>query len=280
MRWDRGYTSSDIEDRRNSSGIGGGGGMLPIGALFGIGRIFGWKGVLVALVIFGAIAYGGNSLCNGGYVGGGDSNNHAVSTDTSRGETDDSVHFAGYVLDDVQSFWAKQISGYPRAHLVLFRNGIGSACGNATTAVGPFYCPNDRKVYLDLAFFDELRKRFGAPGDFAQAYVIAHELGHHVQNLEGLLRNSTGEGHNQIPIELQADCLAGAWGRDAQKRGLVEVGDIDEALGAAAAVGDDTLQKKATGHVSPESWTHGSAAQRKEAFQKGFDGGPQACGVK
>jgi uncharacterized protein len=278
MRWDRGYTSSDIEDRRNSSGVGMSGGTIPLGALFGIGRAFGWKGVVVALAIFAALAYGGTSLCSGGYVGGGDATRHPpVSSDTKHGE-DDAVHFVGYVLDDVQGYWAKQVSGYPRAHLVLFRNGIGSACGNATTAVGPFYCPNDRKVYLDLAFFDELRRRFGAPGDFAQAYVIAHELGHHVQNLSGLLRE-TSNGRQQIPIELQADCLAGAWGRDARARGLLEVGDVDEALAAAAAVGDDTLQKKATGHVSPETWTHGSSAQRKAAFQKGFDGGPQACGV-
>jgi predicted metalloprotease len=159
---------------------------------------------------------------------------------------------------------------------VLFRDRVDSACGTASSAVGPFYCPIDHKVYIDLTFYDQLRSRFGAPGDFAQAYVIAHEVGHHLQNINGKL--GKGEVH-QIDVELQADCLAGAWAQDAEKRQLVEVGDIDEALNAAAQIGDDTIQRKTQGRVQPETWTHGSAAQRSSAFKKGYQGGVSACGL-
>ena len=138
------------------------------------------------------------------------------------------------------------------------------------------HCQVDHKVYIDLEFYDELKRRFGAPGDFAQAYVIAHEVGHHVQNLKHLL----GKGSvDQIHIELQADCLAGAWAKDADRRGLVETGDVDEALNAATQIGDDMIQKKTQGYVQPETWTHGSSAQRRGSFQKGYDGGPEACGI-
>jgi len=160
--------------------------------------------------------------------------------------------------------------------LTLFRESVSSACGTASAAVGPFYCPLDRKVYIDLSFYDLLRERFGAPGDFAQAYVVAHEVGHHVQNQKGLL----GKGEvNQIETELQADCLAGAWAKDASARGLVEVGDVDEALNAAAQIGDDTIQRKTQGRVQPETWTHGSAAQRSSSFKRGLEGGVAACGL-
>jgi predicted metalloprotease len=187
------------------------------------------------------------------------------------------VHFVGFVFDDVQNTWRKQIPGYEDARVVLFRRGIRSGCGTATTAVGPFYCPVDNKVYLDLSFYDELRAQFGAPGDFAEAYVIAHEVGHHVQDLKGLLG---GKGRdNSIHTELQADCLAGAWAKDANARGLLEMGDLDEALNAASQIGDDTLQRKSQGYVQPETWTHGSSAERKANFQKGFDGGAAACGI-
>ena len=180
------------------------------------------------------------------------------------------------MLDDVQKTWSQQIRGYENTRLELFRDQINSACGTATAAVGPFYCPLDHKVYIDLAFYDMLRDRFGAPGDFAQAYVIAHEVGHHVQNLRGLL----GKGEvNQIETELQADCLAGAWAQDANRRGLLEVGDVDEALNAAAQIGDDTIQRKTQGKVQPETWTHGSAAQRSSSFKKGLEGGAAACGI-
>jgi len=281
MRWDRGHRSSNIEDRRASGGMRGGMGGLPLGSLLAVGSRFGWKGILVALLVVGAVTYGG--VCSGGgmsCLGGGDSGDRQVATQPQapqRAEGDELARFVGFVLDDVQTTWREQLDGYETTKLVLFRNQIGSACGTATSAVGPFYCPVDHKVYIDLAFYEQLHRRFGAPGDFAQAYVIAHEIGHHVQNLNGLL----GRGEvNQIETELQADCLAGAWAREAERRQLLEIGDIDEALGAAAAIGDDTIQRKTQGHVQPETWTHGSAEQRSSAFRKGLQGGAQACGLR
>jgi predicted metalloprotease len=280
MRWDRGYESPNIEDRRSSSPFGwGGGGGLPLGALLAVAGRFGIKGILIALLLVGVMTYGG--VCGGGgmsCLGGGDPGPRVASRDEPATErapaTDETARFVGFVLDDVQETFRKQLRGYETAKLVLFRDQVGSACGSASAAVGPFYCPLDRKVYIDLAFYDLLRERFGAPGDFAQAYVIAHEVGHHVQDLSGLL--GRGEVH-QIETELQADCLAGAWAQDAERRQLVEVGDIDEALNAAAQIGDDTIQRKTQGRVQPETWTHGSAAQRSGAFRKGYRGGLGAC---
>jgi len=289
MRWDRGNNSSNIEDRRSEGGAGGGlgfggggGGGLPLWGLLAIAGRFGWKGILIALVVIGGLMYGGN-FCggSGGTVSPPPPSEHqgAVPSSQSRGAAtdDDAKHFVGDVLDDVQKTWRDQLRGYEDAKLVLFRNSIRSACGTATSAVGPFYCQVDHKVYIDLAFYDMLRQRFGAPGDFAQAYVIAHELGHHVQNLRGLL------GHDDVSsvkVELQADCLAGAWAKSADSRGKVEVGDIDEALNAATQIGDDTIQRKQTGHVQPETFTHGSAAQRTGAFRQGYQGGAAACGIQ
>lgn len=160
---------------------------------------------------------------------------------------------------------------------MVFRGAVDSACGTTSAAVGPFYCPLDRKVYIDLGFYTELSRRFGAPGDFAQAYVIAHEVGHHIQNLRGVLNQSEGDS---VETELQADCLAGVWAASADRRDLLEIGDVEEALGAAAAIGDDTLQKKTQGYVQPETWTHGSSRQRVGAFRKGKSGGTAAaCGL-
>jgi hypothetical protein len=256
-------------------GIGGGGG-LPLGGLLAIASRFGWKGILVAVVVIGAMTYGG--MCGGGGIssclGGGTSAPATSSESTKAPANDEQANFIGFVLDDVQKTWREQLKNYETTKLVLFRNRVSSACGSASSAVGPFYCPVDHKVYIDLTFFDQLRDRFGAPGDFAQAYVIAHEVGHHVQNINGLL--GKGEVH-QIETELQADCLAGAWAKDAEKRQLLEVGDIDEALNAAAQIGDDTIQRKTQGHVQPETWTHGSAAQRSAAFKKGYGTGVNAC---
>jgi hypothetical protein len=195
------------------------------------------------------------------------------------------VQFVSFVLDDVQSVWTKQLAAmgreYPHAKLVLFRDGIDSGCGAAQAASGPFYCPEDRKVYVDLAFFDELSQRFGAPGDFAQAYVLAHEVGHHVQNLLGIAGKVTRAQQENpreanalsVRLELQADCLAGVWAHSTQERNLLESGDVDEAIGAAAAVGDDRLQKMARGRVQPETFTHGSSKERVGWFKHGMEAG-------
>jgi predicted metalloprotease len=190
-----------------------------------------------------------------------------------------------FVLDDVQKTWTGilQAKGVPYQHakLVLFRDLTSSGCGTAQTETGPFYCPADAKVYIDLGFYDELQRRFGAPGQFAQAYVLAHELGHHVQNLLGIerkVRNLQGQNpgaRNEISVrmELQADCLAGVWAHSTEQRNLLEAGDVQSALGAAAAVGDDRLQRMSRGQVSPDSFTHGTSAQRMEWFQRGMSGG-------
>jgi predicted metalloprotease len=200
------------------------------------------------------------------------------------------VEFMSFVLDDVQGFWSDTFAqsgrDYRRAKLVLLEGATHSGCGGATADSGPHYCPADENVYLDLGFFRELRERFGAPGDFAQAYVMAHEIAHHVQNLTGI----SDEVHRQqqanpgdanelsIRLELQADCLAGVWAFTAYERRLLETGDLREGLDAAAAVGDDRIQKQATGRVDRESWTHGSAEQRVSWFTTGYeDGDPNAC---
>lgn len=195
------------------------------------------------------------------------------------------VLFMSAVLDSVQSFWGRTLpaSGvqYQRAQLVLFRNATSTACGYGESAAGPFYCPGDGKVYIDLSFFEELKSRFGAPGDFAQAYVLAHEVGHHVQNILGMsdrvhrAQQQNPQAANQLSVrlELQADCYAGMWAHLAAQQGILEAGDVEEGLGAAAAVGDDRLQRQATGRVSPESWTHGSSEQRMQWFQRGLQGG-------
>jgi predicted metalloprotease len=199
------------------------------------------------------------------------------------------VDFVDAVTNDAQDTWAKLMGGrYRRTQVVLFRDAIQSACGSASAATGPFYCPGDQKVYLDLGFFEELDKRFGAPGDFAQAYVITHEIGHHVQNLLGLgvgAPSRPGANSASVAIELQADCFSGVWGHAASASGRFEAGhvqlepgDADEAIRAAGAIGDDRLQKMATGRVMPDRFTHGSSAQRVEAFKQGFDSGdPRAC---
>ena len=194
------------------------------------------------------------------------------------------------MLDDTQKTWTEILPEqsnrpYRHAKLVLFRDYTRSGCGGAQSATGPFYCPEDEKVYIDLAFFDELKRRFGAPGEFAQAYVLAHELGHHVQKILGIeqkvtqLQQSDPRQRNPLSVrlELQADCFAGIWAHSTQQRGLLDPADIQSALGAAAAVGDDRLQKMSTGHVSPESFTHGSSDQRMTWFRKGFDSGSIAA---
>ena len=205
-------------------------------------------------------------------------------------EEEKMTQFVSFVLDDVQGTWEKifasQGQTYRHARLVLFNDTVRSGCGYAETAMGPFYCPADEKVYIDLGFYRELQERFGAPGDFAQAYVIAHEFGHHVQNQLGVsgkverLQQQDPRRANELSVrlELQADCLAGVWAHSTSQRDLLQAGDVEEAMTAASAVGDDRIQQQATGRVNPETWTHGSAAQRAQWFNTGLESGDlQRC---
>jgi uncharacterized protein len=189
------------------------------------------------------------------------------------------------VVNSVQEYWGNAFRGYEPTQTIFFEGSISTGCGNASSAVGPFYCPADRMVYIDLGFFDELSAQFGATGDLAQAYVIAHEYGHHVQNLSGVLRRAqggeTGPQSDAVRVELQADCYAGAWIGNAQRTGLIEEitrADLQEALGAAQSIGDDRIQEKAQGQVNPEAWTHGSAEQRQSWLGRGIEGkSPNSC---
>jgi len=270
VRWDRNYSSSEVEDRRGEDPVAGGGGGVPLFGILRFFSMFGWKGTLVGLVIAGALFVGSQFT--------GSSHHHLASRPAATSPQEDELfHFVQYVFDDVQTSWRTRLPGYKDARLVVFRNSTHSACGVATEAVGPFYCPRDREVYIDLGFYDELRRRFGAPGDFAQAYVIAHEIGHSVQDQLGLLHD---QRRDSVKIELQADCLAGAWAQDAERRGELEPGDLSEALNAATQIGDDMIQRREQGYVQPETFTHGTSQQRRESFQAGHDGGPAACGVK
>jgi predicted metalloprotease len=218
-------------------------------------------------------------------TGGGDAT-RATETQTTGSTTtkdDREKHFVAFVLDDAQKNWheifAQQGRQYQNAKLVLFNGATSTACGYGQAATGPFYCPGDERVYIDLSFYDELARRFGAAGDFAQAYVIAHEIGHHVQHQLGTTaaveRRSQrqGESSASVRLELQADCYAGIWAHSTDTRGLLEKGDIDEALTAAAAIGDDRLQKKSGGVVAPESFTHGTSEQRARWFKTGYQSG-------
>jgi predicted metalloprotease len=284
MRWTPGGESQDVEDRRDESG-GGGGGFQFGGMHIGIG------GAILLLILSFVFKTNFFALLSGG---GSSSPGPATVTkhDPARDATEKPlVQFVSFVLDDTQKTWTEllpQQAGkqYHHAKLVLFRDSIQSGCGGAEAATGPFYCPGDERVYIDLGFFDELKRRFGAPGEFAQAYVLAHELGHHVQNILGIERklrqlqedNPRAQKPLSVKMELQADCFAGIWAHSTQQRGLLEKGDVESALGAASAVGDDRLQKMATGHVNPDSFTHGSSEQRMTWFRKGLDSGSiDAC---
>jgi uncharacterized protein len=277
MRWTPGGRSDDLEDRRDDSG-GGGGGFNLGGAHIGIG------GFLILLVL--SLVFKKDFLSLAG-VGGGSSTPVQVSQpDQARDQREEpEVQFVSFVLDDTQKTWTEILTSqgipYRHAKLVLFRDSIDSACGMAQSASVPFYCPGDEKVYIDLGFFDELKQRFGVPGEFAQAYVIAHEIGHHVQKLTGIeqkaraaqQRNPGAANQISIALELQADCFAGVWGHSTDQRKLLDPGEVKEGLNAAAAVGDDRLQRMSTGRVNPETFTHGSSQQRMEWFQRGFSTG-------
>jgi predicted metalloprotease len=274
MRWTPGGRGN-IQDMRGRSG----GTAVPLG----IG------GVLVLLVLSWFTGVDFLSLFSGGSP-----NTEMVGTSGSVQSTpqeEQMVDFVDAVANDIQDTWGELMRGrYERTKVVLFRDAISSACGFAQAATGPFYCPSDHKVYLDLGFFRELDDRFGAPGDFAQAYVVAHEFGHHVQNLTGMTARvqqdpRSGAASQSVALELQADCFAGVWGHAASRQGRfqaghveLEPGDADEALRAAAAIGDDRLQRMATGRVAPERFTHGSSQQRMDWFRRGMDAGdPNRC---
>ena len=274
MRWTRGGTSGNIEDRRGIR-IGRGG--------IGVG--------LGGVVILGLLSLltGQNFLALLGPL-----SEMTSQTTTEEGpiestpEEDERVQFVSFVLDDAQGTWAKLLPGrYRPAKLVLFRERVQSGCGTAESAMGPFYCPLDEKAYIDLGFYEDLRTRFGAQGgDFAQAYVLAHELGHHVQHVLGIdqqVRQAQGQRpdlQNELSVrmELQADCFAGLWGHSTQQRNILEAGDVEDALNAAAAIGDDRIQRRTGGGVQPESFTHGSSEQRVQWFRRGFEsGGIESC---
>jgi uncharacterized protein len=274
MRWTPG-DRSDVEDLRGRSGGGGFG--IPLG----IG------GVLILLV--GSWLTGVNLFS---LVGSGP----ATSPDTavtrpvsSTPEEEKMVDFVGAVTADIQKSWEQRLGArYQPTKVRLFRDAIQSACGLSESATGPFSCPGDARVYLDLGFFDELQRRFHAPGDFAQAYVIAHEIGHHVQNITGIIDREPFNGDanaRSVRVELQADCYAGVWGHDAAQAGRaangrveLDPGDVEEALTAAASIGDDRLQQASSGRVMPDKFTHGSSAQRVSWFRRGMEAGdPAAC---
>jgi predicted metalloprotease len=268
MRWTPGGVSSDIEDRRGSGGGFGGFG-------FGRGPQVGCGGAVILLVL--SLLFGKNLFTL--FDGSGGQQSAPVDSTAPVQQTPEEakeVQFVSFVLDDVQQTWAKiyQDSGqqYQRARLVLYRDMTQTACGHGQAASGPFYCPGDGKVYLDLAFFDELDRRFAAPGDFAQAYVVAHELGHHIQNLMGTT-DRVRSNEDSVRVELQADCYAGVWGHYAAQRNVLEPGDAEEGLAAASAVGDDRLQEMTGRAVNPDSFTHGSSQQRMEWFNRGFRSG-------
>jgi predicted metalloprotease len=291
MRWRRGVGRGQIEDRRGSGGFGGGG--FPIGARGGIG---GGLGLIVLLL---ALVFGGGVVGGGGGTGIDVDprlepfpNMPAADGGIEQGADPDARlrDFVAFVVDDVQDSWVRSFAEADRRYeptkLVLFTQATTSGCGQASAQTGPFYCPADRKVYLDLGFFRDLSSRFGAPGDFAQAYVIAHEFGHHVQNILGITGDvQRGQQENpdeandlSVRLELQADCLAGVWAYSAYEENLLERGDLEEGLGAAAAVGDDRLQSQAGAEVNPETWTHGSSEQRVDWFRRGYESGdPNSC---
>lgn len=297
MDWKGRRQSDNIEDRRGTSSRGGnpfgrGGMRLPSGGIRRSGLSF--KTILIIGVIYLVLKFMGIDPLQ---MLGGDPGTVLTGQPSGQGsqisETrkDETTQFVATVLAETEDVWngvmKSQGFDYPEPKLVLFSGAVASACGNASSASGPFYCPGDQKVYIDLTFFDELAQRFKASGDFAQAYVLAHEVGHHVQNLIGVLpefnrmRQSMSQSEQNrmsIRVELQADCFAGIWGHYTAQKGILERGDLEEALNAAKQIGDDTLQRRTQGYVVPESFNHGTSAQRKEWFARGFESGRlEAC---
>ncbi len=239
--------------------------------------------MVTALIVFAVMRLTGVDIS--GLLGGGGTSSASSSSSSSEPyqgtpEEEELYDFVEFALGDMQTtfgaMFEKQGKRYENAKLVVFTKAVDSGCGRASSSIGPFYCPADKHAYIDLSFYQDLRKRFGAPGDFAQAYVLAHEVGHHLQNLFGV--GGSRDNAHSVRVELQADCYAGIWAKAAQGKKLLEIGDLEEALTAAAAIGDDRLQQQAGVEVKPESFTHGSSQQRVAWFRRGFDAGTfQAC---
>ncbi len=290
MKWTPGGQSNDIEDIRGEPASGGGGRGMAIPLTGG--------GIAIAIVLTLL-----SQVCGVNLTGGGDpdpqpqtqqqqpapSSRRAGTHGGTAGSAADpeatEMQFISFVLDDVQKTFEAMFKErgltYRHAHLVVFTENVDTGCGESSAAVGPFYCPPDQKAYIDLSFYRELKDRLGAGGDFAEAYVLAHELGHHVQNLMGIEekvrtemeRNPREQGDLSVKLELQADCYAGVWGHSTEQRQILDAGDVAEAMNAASAIGDDRLQKMAGRRVNPETWTHGSSDERVRWFRRGFDSG-------
>jgi uncharacterized protein len=289
MKWEGHEQSRNVEDRRGAGAAGGAGGGMGLPRIGGRGI---GLGTIVIAVLAGWI-FGINPLTVLGLLSGGaptevvQAPQRAPAGQPGAAPKDPAAMFVSTVLRDTEIVWGQMFkaggNAYQEPALVLFRGATRSACGVGESAMGPFYCPGDAKVYLDLNFFDTLSRRMGAPGDFAQAYVVAHEVGHHVQNLMGVtgkvdsMRGRVSQvemNRLSVRVELQADCLAGVWAHHSQKgKGWLDAGDLQEAMNAAAQIGDDTLQKKSQGTVVPESFTHGSAEQRMTWFRRGLESG-------
>jgi len=281
MQWKGRRESTNVEDARGerSGGLGGGGGG-GLGLLMTIGRIFGFKGILVVLVL-GGVAWKMGLVDPLALLGGGSSSGAGQAEVQASPAEQESLNFVKVVLADTEDVWTSEFArhgqSYPLPMLKVYRSRVQTACGAGSAAMGPFYCPGDGKVYIDLGFFDELAQTFKSPGDFAQAYVIAHEVGHHVQKLLGTsdkvaaMRGQPNYNEFSVRLELQADFYAGVWAHHSKQ--YLEHGDIEEAMRAANAIGDDAIQKQQQGRVMPHSFTHGTSAQRTRWFTKGLESG-------
>ena len=275
MKWTRGTQNDDVVDVRGASAPSGGGSGLRLGG--------GAAVAVVVVVIVGRLLGVDLSglLGGGGGGGGGQPTSHQAQPKQGTDEDKELVDFVNFVMKDIQDtfqgMYQKEGKQYRRAKLYLFSRAIDTGCGRSSAAIGPFYCPPDTAAYIDLTFYRDLKDRFHAAGDFAQAYVLAHEIGHHLQKLSGnaAKEQSFGGSRNaaSVRVELQADCYAGVWGHSASERKLLEMGDLEEAINAASQIGDDRLQKEAGRQVNPETFTHGTSAQRMRWFKRGFDSG-------
>ena len=277
MQWKGRRESSNVEDARGETSGGSGGGGGGLGLLMTIGRVFGFKGILAAVVL-GGVLWKMGLVDPSMLLGGGPAE---VSQAQVSPEDQERFNFVKVVLADTEDVWTAEFARLGKTYelpaMKVYRGRVGTACGNANAAMGPFYCPGDRKVYIDLSFYDELARTFNSPGDFAQAYVIAHEVGHHIQKLLGIsdkvaaLQGRPDYNEFSVRLELQADYYAGLWANHSRK--YLEHGDIEEAMRAANAIGDDAIQKKAQGRVVPHAFTHGTSAQRMRWFNKGLEFG-------